>query len=126
MEVAELLRRSDLLVSASHRFETFGVAIAEAMACGIPVVATEVGAVPELVTDGSCGVLVPEASPQALAEGILTVSEAAWDSRSIANETVRFRPDVVAEELRGLYRELLSKKRRRRPRMRDGRTGPSQ
>jgi len=50
-------------------FEGFGLPAAEALACGAPVVATAVGAVPEVVTAGT-GVLVPPADPAALAAAI--------------------------------------------------------
>ena len=43
----------------------------QAMACGIPVISTRSGAIPEYVPDGVAGVLVPERDPEALAEAIL-------------------------------------------------------
>jgi glycosyltransferase involved in cell wall biosynthesis len=50
--------------------EAFGLTIAEAMACGRAVVATRVGAIPELVDDGVNGLLVPPADAQALASAL--------------------------------------------------------
>jgi glycosyltransferase involved in cell wall biosynthesis len=60
--------RCTVLVQPSL-FEGFGLPAAEALACGAPVVATAVGAVPEVVTAGT-GVLVPPADPAALAAAI--------------------------------------------------------
>ena len=55
---------------APQRWEGFGLTPLEAMACDIPVVATDVGAFSELVVDGETGYVVPEISANALAEGI--------------------------------------------------------
>ena len=49
-------------------YEGFGLPVAEAMACGLPVVATSGGALPEVVEDGVTGILVPPADARALAE----------------------------------------------------------
>ena len=60
--VPELLRDYDYFVAPS-RAETQGVAMCEAMACGLPVVATHVGGIPEFVRDGVDGHLVPPENP---------------------------------------------------------------
>lgn len=61
-----------LAVYPSIGDEAFGLSIAEAMACGIPVIATHLGGIPEVVgTDERCGILVPPRESSALAEGIL-------------------------------------------------------
>ncbi len=67
-EVADLYRRAEIFVSPSL-FEGFGFPAAEAMACGAPVVATDGGALPEVV--GDAGLVVPAADEQALADAIL-------------------------------------------------------
>ncbi|MBI2984451.1 MAG: glycosyltransferase [Candidatus Kerfeldbacteria bacterium] len=69
-EVVELLRRSDLMVMPS-RSESFGVAALEAAACGLPVVASRVGGLPEVVKDGVTGFLIPPGDAEALAKNIL-------------------------------------------------------
>lgn len=72
-DVAEILRRLDVLVVSSH-METFGRSALEAMACSVPVVATRVGGLPEVVDDGVTGVLVPAHAPAALADAVQTLA----------------------------------------------------
>jgi len=68
-ELVRLYNRSQLVVSPSL-YEGFGLPAAEAMACGVPVVATTAGAFPEVIKDGLTGLLVPPADPAALADAI--------------------------------------------------------
>jgi len=70
--VPEMLADSDIFVMPSvFNSETFGVAAVEAQAMGIPVVATNVGGVPEAVVDGETGILVQPGNPQELASAII-------------------------------------------------------
>ena len=68
-EIPELLRGFDLLAMPSRQ-EAWGVAAAEASATAIPVVATRIGGIPEVVIDGETGLLVPAQDPPALAAAI--------------------------------------------------------
>ena len=72
---AELVRhynRAEMSVCPSL-YEGFGLPPGEAMACGLPVVATTGGALPEVVEDGVTGILVPPGDAPALAEAIQTL-----------------------------------------------------
>ncbi len=69
-DIPRLLARIQLFVFATGPDEGFGIALAEAMAAGVPVVATAVPACCELLAGGRCGLLVPYANPAALATGI--------------------------------------------------------
>jgi len=60
--------------------------VVEALACGIPVVATRVGGVPELLRNPACGIVVPPRDPQALAEGLQRSLETQWDLDRIRSE----------------------------------------
>jgi glycosyltransferase involved in cell wall biosynthesis len=66
-DVPDLMAAADLLVLPSVA-EAFGLVLAEALFLGVPVVATRVGGIPEIVDDGQDGVLVPPADSAALAE----------------------------------------------------------
>ncbi len=68
-DVPDLLQAADHLVHPSDE-EGFPNAILEAMAAGLPVVATRVGGTPELVVDGVTGILVPPRSPADLAAAV--------------------------------------------------------
>ncbi len=68
-ELARRYQRSELVVSPSL-YEGFGLPAAEAMACGVPVVATTAGAFPEVVEDGVTGRLVAPGDAHALADAI--------------------------------------------------------
>jgi glycosyltransferase involved in cell wall biosynthesis len=68
-DAVRVLAASDLFVLAS-RFEGLPVALMEALALGLPVVATSVGGIPEVVTDRVHGLLVPPGRPDLLADAI--------------------------------------------------------
>jgi glycosyltransferase involved in cell wall biosynthesis len=68
-DVGELLARSHLFV-LSTRSEGLPVTVLEAMAAGLPVIASRVGGIPELVVDGETGFLVAPGDPDGLAEAI--------------------------------------------------------
>ncbi len=68
-DVLDLLPAFDIFVLPS-RYEGLPTAIVEAMLCGVPVVATAVNAVPDLVVPGQTGLLVPPRRPQLLAAAI--------------------------------------------------------
>jgi L-malate glycosyltransferase len=70
--VPQWLRRLHVYVAASRLdSESFGVAVVEAMACGVPVVVSDVGGLPEVVEPGHSGLVVPRDDPQALADALL-------------------------------------------------------
>lgn len=104
-EVAELMRRARLVVVPS-RFETSGVVAIEALASGTPVVASAVGALPELLADGG-GVLARPGDPGDLAARI---EEALATEVADVSERVRERhsPERVGAELAAVYRSVLA------------------
>ena len=73
-DVASWLRRATVFVHPA-RWEGFGLAVLEAMLAGLPVVASRVSSLPELVADGETGLLVRPDDPSALALGIARALE---------------------------------------------------
>lgn len=71
-DVPKLLSRWDLSVMPSH-FESFGVAAVESAAMGVPVIASNIGGLPDSVSDGKSGLLVEPNAPSELAEAALTL-----------------------------------------------------
>ncbi len=71
-DVVGTLQHADLLLSTSET-ESFGLTIAEAMSCEVPVVATSVGGVPEVVEHGETGFLAPLGDIQCMAESAIEV-----------------------------------------------------
>ncbi len=72
-ELVSTYRAADVLVIPSY-FEVFGMAALEAIACGTPVVASNVGGLPEIVQEGVSGHLVPPGDPEAIASKLLTLA----------------------------------------------------
>jgi glycosyltransferase involved in cell wall biosynthesis len=71
-DVAAWLGRAAVLVHPA-RWEGFGLALLEAMLAGVPVVASRVSSIPEIVVDGETGVLVPPDDPAALADAVASI-----------------------------------------------------
>jgi hypothetical protein len=95
-ELPAHLAAADLFALAS-RAENSPLALREALAAGLPVVATAVGGVPAIVRDGADGLLVPPADPAALAAALARVlSDAALRARLAAAARARAFPDWPA------------------------------
>jgi glycosyltransferase involved in cell wall biosynthesis len=82
----------------------------EAMACGLPVVTTDISGIPELVADGENGVLVPPESPVALADALLALARDPERYRRISNAAMatvrdRFDGDRLTADLLSLLQE---------------------
>jgi L-malate glycosyltransferase len=110
--VAELLACTDLFLLPSET-EAFGLVALEAMACGVPVVATRTGGVPEVIDHGESGYLEPVGDVNAMAEagmGLLS-DPALWQRFSAAARrgAERFSADRVVSQYEAFYTEVLAR-----------------
>jgi glycosyltransferase involved in cell wall biosynthesis len=114
-EMPGLLSSADLAVIPS-RMEATSVAALEAMACELPVVASDVGGLPEIV-DAAVGALSPPDDPPALARTLLQLlasADLAGLGRAARDRVVaHWSNDRLAERHLEIYRELLDRRRRR-------------
>lgn len=112
--VERLIPLAHVLLMPSE-MESFGLAALEAMACGVPPVATRVGGVPELITDNADGYLeavgdIPAQARRVIA--LLTDGDLFAQIASAARETAltRFCTEEVIPQYEALYREMLNTK----------------
>ncbi|GAA4318164.1 glycosyltransferase [Compostibacter hankyongensis] len=107
--VAARMRESHMLVLNSA-FETFGVVITEALACGIPVVAPATGAIPEQLQEGR-GFLLRERSAEAICSAICHVLDhyADYDPQVLRRYVqAHFSEEAVEQAFRALYASALT------------------
>jgi glycosyltransferase involved in cell wall biosynthesis len=107
----------DVAVSTSD-YEGFGLTSAEAMAAGLPVVATAVGGVPDVVVDGETGVLVPVDDAVALAGALSrlasdTAARAAFGAAGQARAAAHFSTAAFVEAFGTLYAQVARRRKRR-------------
>ena len=104
--IEQLVSGADLLLLPSET-ESFGLAALEAMAAGVPVVATEVGGLPEVVEDGVSGYLRPMGDVEALAEAAVLLLSNDERHRQFGQAARRRALDVFPQDrVVGLYREV--------------------
>jgi glycosyltransferase involved in cell wall biosynthesis len=105
-DVAAWLRRADAYVQPA-RWEGFGLAVLEAMLAGLPIAASNVSSLPELVVDGSTGLLVPPDDAEALALAILQLFERPELGAAARERAHReFSVDRMAEQTLAVYDAL--------------------
>lgn len=115
VRVQQLLKSSDVFVLPSHS-EGLPVAILEAMAAGLPVVTTPVGAIPDLVVHGETGLMVAPGSVEELTDALVAMvtdpkRRATLGARGRRRIEANFTIDGAAARLNALYDELAATRR---------------
>jgi glycosyltransferase involved in cell wall biosynthesis len=119
-DMPELLPGLDVFALCSAWGEAFSLAVSEAMACGVPSVATTVGDTAWLI--GTTGRVVPPRQPAALAAALAEIlglsDDARWSLGSAARQRIvsQFSLALYTERHRALYREAWAHKRATQPR----------
>jgi len=127
--ILELYRRADILVLPTWR-EGFPNVVLEAMAAGLPIVSTPVGAIPDAIRDGQEGFLIPPRDAQALEAALRHLVEnatlrLAMGSRARIRAEAVFEMEAVITQLQAVYDEIFEGTHRSSAEAAPGRSGPS-
>jgi glycosyltransferase involved in cell wall biosynthesis len=110
-DVERLMRDSDAFVHTA-RWEGFGLVLLEAMRAGLPIVATRVAAIPEIVQDGVTGILVPPGDHRGVANAVLSLVRDPDRARALGlagHDRLRkhFSPDAMARGVAAVYDSVV-------------------
>lgn len=110
-DIPSLMKVADLFLLPSSQ-ESFGLAALEAMSCGVPVIASDVGGLPEVIEDGVSGILYPVGDVEGMAQGavqVLTDDSSHTRFAQAARQRVlnHFDASRIVPQYESLYEELL-------------------
>ena len=113
--LVEALSRATCAVLPSTQ-ENFGLALAEAMAAGVPCIGSDAGGIPDVISHGKTGFLFPEGDQEALERCLIEVHQEPVRAQRMAiagkaDARTRFTEDAVAEAHLRIYLELLANRR---------------
>jgi len=116
-ELASVLSASDVFLMPSGN-ESFGLSALEAMACGLPVVSSDVGGLPELNIDGETGFVVPVGDVQGIADRTLELLKdkqlyARTSKSAYKRATVEFAKEKIVPQYEAAYERVLNGKPRK-------------
>jgi teichuronic acid biosynthesis glycosyltransferase TuaC len=106
--VATYLNAADVSVLPSHA-EGCPNVVLESLACGTPVVATRVGGVPDLISPGTTGLIVPPKDPTALASALSDALTRRWSRQEIHRSVANHSWESVGEKVLAVLRSALSR-----------------
>ena len=112
-DIPGILAHLDLVVLATTTHEAFGRVVVEAMASGVPVVATKVGGVVDIVQDGKNGLLVPPADSKSMADAIMRIFKDTQLARELAQNAYaqvkeKYNVELMVKNTLDVYRDALS------------------
>ena len=110
-EIRDLYAEATIAISPSV-YEGFGFPAGEALSCGVPLIATDGGSLPEVV--GNAGIIVPHSNPAALAEAIDSLlndpdKRAAMSQKGRQHILDSFKWERCAREVVALYRDTIAR-----------------
>lgn len=114
-DVPEITAALDVSVLPSVDCDASPAVLKEALACGVPAVATDIGGAAEIVRHGDTGLIVPARNPDRLAAAIMSLladplAARAMGERGGREMAARFTPDRLAEETLAAYRAVLARR----------------
>ncbi|MCX6210284.1 MAG: glycosyltransferase [Bacteroidetes bacterium] len=111
--IANEMLDSDVFISTSY-YETFGIAVAEAISAGIPTIAVDNGAVRDFVSHKENGLIVEMGDYESIANYVnkIETKEIVFDEKKMHNSiAAKFSKDVYLEKLMTIYSNVLSSKK---------------
>lgn len=104
----KIYRESDIFCLPS-RSESFGVAVLEALACGLPVVASNRGIAKEVICNGVNGFIASDLTPECLEETLSKAISQKWDNKKISESVKDYSWNRWAHEIIEISKEILNK-----------------
>ena len=116
-DLPDVLRAADLFLLTTEPPESFGIVVIEAMACGLPAIATDYPGVRAVVDDGVTGTLVPAGDPRAVARALGELAGAGPERRAEMGERGRAKAvrewswPTLVDRMDGAYAEAIEARR---------------
>ncbi|MDA3130170.1 N-acetyl-alpha-D-glucosaminyl L-malate synthase BshA [Aliibacillus thermotolerans] len=113
-DIASLIRMSDVMFLLSEK-ESFGLVALEAMACGVPVIGTNAGGIPEVVVDGKTGFICPIGQPEVAGKKAseLLLNQKTYElfsEQAMLRVEDKFASSTIVEQYEKVYEEVLAER----------------